>query len=79
VFYSTEGSCPVYDRAGAFKWHNSIKPKASSSQKMHPQYILLVEDEPAHAAVIRHAIRSANLNVVVKIELRSELHIKDKE
>ncbi len=45
----------------------SIKPKASSPKKLHPQYILLVEDEPAHAAAIRHAIRSANPNVVVKV------------
>jgi hypothetical protein len=83
VFYSTGGSCAVYDRAGALKWHNSIKHQQSQKSplppRLHPPYILLVKDKSAHATVIRHAIRSANPNVVVKIEFRSQLHIRDKE
>ena len=43
------------------------KPKASPLEKSHSPYILLVEDEPTHVAVMRHTIQSANPNVVVKI------------
>ena len=45
----------------------SIKSKPSSPIKNHPPYILLVEDEPTHAIVIRHTIQSANPNAVVKV------------
>jgi PAS domain S-box-containing protein len=45
----------------------TIKPKASSPAKSHSPYILLVEDEPTHVAVMSHTIRSANSNAVVKV------------
>ena len=45
----------------------STKPKSSSPEKSHVPYILLVEDEPTHVAVMSHTIRSANPNVVVKV------------
>jgi DNA-binding NtrC family response regulator len=45
----------------------SINKKASSSPKTHSSYILLVEDEPTHAVIIRHAIQSADPNAVVKV------------
>ena len=43
------------------------KPKASSPEKSHLPYILLVEDEPTHIAVMRHTIQSVNPNAVVKV------------
>jgi two-component system, cell cycle sensor histidine kinase and response regulator CckA len=45
----------------------SRKPKASLPEKSHSPYILLVEDEPTHVAVMRHTIQSANPNVIVKV------------
>jgi PAS domain S-box-containing protein len=45
----------------------TIKPKASSPEKSHLPYILLVEDEPTHVAVMRHTIQSADPNAVVKV------------
>jgi PAS domain S-box-containing protein len=43
------------------------KPKSSPPEKSHSPYILLVEDEPTHVAVMRHTIQTANPNVVVKV------------
>jgi PAS domain S-box-containing protein len=45
----------------------SIIHKAASSQKTNSPYILIVEDEPTHAVIIRHAIQSADPNAVVKV------------
>ncbi|MCX6121958.1 MAG: PAS domain S-box protein [Ignavibacteriales bacterium] len=44
-----------------------IKPIASPSPKICPSYILIVEDEPTQAALIRRTIRVANPNVKVKM------------
>ena len=44
-----------------------IKPKASSPEKSHVPYILLVEDEPTHVAIMNHTIRSVNPNAVLKV------------
>ncbi len=45
----------------------TIKPKTSSPEKSHSPYILLVEDEPTHVAIMRHTIQSANPNAMVKV------------
>ena len=43
------------------------KPKVSPSTKSHSHYILLVEDEPTHAIIIRHVIQAADPNALVKV------------
>jgi two-component system, cell cycle sensor histidine kinase and response regulator CckA len=45
----------------------SVKPKDSSPEKSHSLYILLVEDEPTHTVVLRHTIRTAFPDVILKI------------
>jgi two-component system, cell cycle sensor histidine kinase and response regulator CckA len=45
----------------------SINDIAASSQKSNSPYILIVEDEPTHAVIIRHAIQSADPKAVVKV------------
>jgi DNA-binding NtrC family response regulator len=42
-------------------------PEISSSPKSHSPYILLVEDEPTHVAVMRHTIQSAKPNYTLKV------------
>ena len=54
----------------------SVKPKNSSPEKSQSLYILLVEDEPTHAVVMRHTIRSANPNVTLKVVSSSKEYRK---
>jgi PAS domain S-box-containing protein len=56
------------------------KPIALSPEKTHLPYILLVEDEPTHVAIIRHTIQSANPNAVMKVvDSLKEYHIAIKK
>ena len=45
----------------------SLNSKTSSPEKSYVPYILLVEDEPTHVAIMSHTIRSADPHVILKV------------
>lgn len=45
----------------------SLNSKCSSPEKSYVPYILLVEDEPTHVAIMSHTIRSADPHVTLKV------------
>jgi PAS domain S-box-containing protein len=51
----------------AKKKEGPIKPNAPSSPRSHQPYLLLVEDEPTQAGLIRLAFRNADPNIKVKV------------